>query len=308
MRHLKAILSLASWLLLWVALPVGAQSITDFVNLNRTPTPVYCGWECGLRIERDTIWMSGGDFQNTNSQFMLWNKVGKGIKNREFTGLVLTESEQDSGEAVSLYLKTEKRGSAPAWAGTFELRDKWNKSGSSVGIEVDMFTAGPATDPEYGVGSNGGRVRVGVDIVGGDESFKDGGAKTDAQGTYGFNVYATATTPWFRWLYGGRIGDYKRTGLQLIGRAGDLPERGIDIIGDHVVGIDFSHGTFQSVIRVKQGDAYTYDQWDDWRILRSGEELVVQQRVLQGDKWRHVTVMAITRQGEVKARKFTVIR
>ena len=75
-----------------------------------------------------------------------------------------------------------------------------------------------------------------------------------------------------------------------------------------MVGIDFSQGDFQSVLRLKAGQAVTFDGWDDWRIKREGDEWVVQQNALQPDgTWKHVTVMAVTRQGEVKARKFTVI-
>jgi hypothetical protein len=144
-----------------------------------------------------------------------------------------------------------------------------------------------------------------VDIVGGDELFKSTGVQSNAQGSLGFNVYATGNTPWFRWLSGGQIKDYQKNGLIL---QGSNSERGIRFKGHHTVGLDFSGGTFQEVIRLAQGMAITFDGFGDWLVKRLGDEVVFQQRAQKPDgTWEHRTVMTLTRGGEVKAKKFTVI-
>lgn len=273
-------------------------------------SPISCGWgECGLQIKRDTTTQTGGAFANTESPFAIWNRVGAGISSREFSGLIITETLQNSGEAVGLYLKTIRRGSVPAWAGTFELNDADNKPGPSVGIEVDMFTTGPATDPDQGLSSNGGRVRAGVEVVGGDEAIKQGKPASGAQGSYGVNVYATSNTPDYRWIFGGQFRDYRRSGVRLVGvkeSNGWVPERAIEIKGEHVVGLDFSQGTYQSVIRLKEGMAYSYDEYDDKLVRYKAGKMEFLQRVLVNGQYVHKAVMVLDyATGEVRAKKFT---
>lgn len=292
----------------------GAQAqnvINQFTVVDRQPTPLTCSWECGLRVQRNTQGMAGGSFGNTESPFMVWERVGKDIKSRVFSSLLLTETWQDSGEAVPLYAKGIKRGSVGTWGATIEANDPEGKPGALVGVEVDIFATGPATDHDGDSGANGGRLRVGVDVVGGDERFKEASINSGAEGSLGLHIYATSTTPWFRWITAARLTDYRRSGLHLHGNptsSGWKPERAIRITGSHTVGLDFSGGDFQSVLRLKAGQAITFDDYDDWRIKREGDELVVQQNARQPDgTWKHVTVFAVTRQGEVKARKFTVL-
>lgn len=261
-----------------------------------------CGWEGGLRVERDTRGMTGGSPANTVHASMVWNKVGQDNAQREFSHMVLTEAEQNQGEAVSSYLKTVKMGAAPAWGACIEANDPAGKVGALIGAEVDIFATGPATNPDDGDGSNGGRVRVALDVVGGDEQAKQGGPASGAQGTAGLRVYATSTTPWFRWIFGAWLADYARTGLRLNGKGA---ERAIDIQGSHTVGVDFSRGDFQSVTRLREGQAYSFDQYDDWLMRRQGDEVQILQRSLVAGHWQHVPVFAVTRDGEVKARKFT---
>lgn len=289
--------------------------IADFVLVNvRTGeplgSPTSCGWgECGMRVQRDTVGKTGGSFANTESPFVVWNRIGAGMRGREFSSLTMTESFQDSGEAVSSYLLTTKRGRAPAWAGVFELQDNENKEGAAIGIEVDVFTTGPATNPDDGLTSNGGRMRVGVDIVGGDQAIKNGGASSGATASLGFNVYATANTPDFRWLHGGQIRDYARTGLRLIGSpmaSGWKPERAIDLQGPHVVGIDFSRGDFQEVVRLREGQAYGFDSYGD-RIMRykNGRLEIMHLVPKQGGGYEHKAVVAIDYStGEIRAKRF----
>ncbi len=306
---MRALLLLSLALLL--ATPAQGNSISDFTIVDRQPVPVTCGWECGLRVQRDTTALAGGSFANTETAFMVWERTGKDIKSRVFSTLLLTETFQDSGESVPLYVKAVKRGAVGTWGATIEANDPEGKPGPLVGAEIDIFATGPATDHDGDHSANGGRVRVGVDIVGGDERFKEASINSGAEGSLGLHIYATSTTPWFRWINGARIADYKRNGLTLHGAkttSGWKPERALRITGDHTVGIDFTGGDFQSVLRLKAGTAITFDQWDDWRIKRDGEELVIQQNARQPDgTWKHVTVFAVTRAGEVKAKKFTVI-
>ena len=298
-------------LLILFPLTAMANSIPDFTTVDRQPTPITCGWECGLRVQRDTTQLSGGTFANTETTFMVWERSGVNIKSRVFSTLLLTETFQNEGESVPLYVKGVKRGAVGTWGATIEANDPEGKPGALVGVEVDVFATGPATDIEGDLSANGGRVRVGVDIVGGDEKFKESSINSGAESSLGFNVYATANTPWFRWISGGRIASYKRNGLILEGMpttSGWVPERGIRFKGQHVVGIDFSGGTFQSVVRLKEGQAYSFDEYDDWLMKRTGNELIIQQRAQQPDgTWKHVTVFSVNRQGEVKAKKFTVI-
>lgn len=302
---------LALGLLVVTTLANSQNVVTQFTIVDRQPTPLTCGWECGLRVQRNTQGMAGGSFANTESPFVVWERVGKGIKSRVFSSLLLTETWQDSGEAVPLYTKGIKRGSVGTWGATIEANDPEGKPGALVGVEVDVFATGPATDHDGDHSANGGRLRIGVDVVGGDEKFKETSINSGAEGSLGLHIYATSTTPWFRWITAARLTDYKRSGLHLHGAkttSGWRPERAIRITGDHVVGLDFSGGEFQSVLRLKAGQAVTFDEWDDWRIKREGDEWVIQQNVLQPDStWKHVTVFSVNRQGEVKARKFTVI-
>lgn len=304
-------------LLLAMMLEPAAQAqtfIRDFTVVDRYvngASPLTCSWECGLRVDRNTVGKSGGSFANTESPFMVWNRIGKDMKGREFSILSLTESWQDSGEAVPLYTKGVKRGAVGTWGATLEANDPEGKPGPLVGVEVDVFATGPATDHDGDHGANGGRLRIGVDVVGGDERFKETSVNSGAEGSLGLHIYSTSTTPWFRWITAARLTDYRRSGLHLHGNptsSGWKPERAIRITGSHTVGLDFSGGDFQSVLRLKAGQAITFDDYDDWRIKREGDELVVQQNARQPDgTWKHVTVFAVTRQGEVKARKFTVL-
>lgn len=295
-----------------LALPASAQNvINQFTVVDRQPTPLTCSWECGLRVQRNTQGMTGGSFGNTESPFMVWERVGQGVKSRVFSGLFLTETWQDSGEAVPVYTKGIKRGAVGTWGATIEANDPEGKPGALVGVEVDVFSTGPATDHDGDHSANGGRLRIGVDVVGGDERFKESAINSGAEGSLGMHIYATSTTPWFRWITGARITDYRRSGVHLHGAktsSGWTPERALRITGDHVVGLDFSGGNFQSVLRLKEGQAITFDGWDDWRMKRQGDEFVIQQNALQPDgTWKHVTVFSVNRQGEVKAKKFTVI-
>ena len=283
------------------------QVFTEFVRICRDAIH-NCGWEGGLRVERDTTNLGvGGTPKNTAHTSMVWNRVGAGNSNREFSHMVLTESFQtNGGEAVSDYLKTVKRGTAPIWGGCDEANDPLGLSGAMVARELDIFAIGPANDPEHGDTHEGGRVRIGADIVGGDEQAKLGGAPSGAQGSAGWRVYATSTTPWFRWLYGGWVTDYLRTGLRLIGKKlGDwTPERALDIRGDHIVGIDFSNGTCQSVMRLREGQAFSLDAYDDFRFCRIGGAIVFSKWTPAG----RATVFTLDMDaGEVFARKFTTI-
>jgi hypothetical protein len=268
------------------------------------PTPKECGWgECGLRVQRDTRAIQGGTFGNTESVFTVWERAGPEIASRVFSTLLLTESFQNQGEAVALYAKTIRQGSVHAWGATIELNDPAGRPGPSVGLEVDVFTTGPAAD-SVDLSSNGGRVRTGVDIVGGDEKYKLGHGSSGAEGTFGLRVYATSTTPHFRWYVGASLEDWKRTGVQVIGRGG---ERFIDLQGEAVVGIDVSRANVQSVIRLRAGQAYSFDEYDDMLVRRDGEDFEILRRAWVGDGWQHVPVFTVTGDGEVRARKFTLI-
>ena len=273
-------------------------------------SPVNCGWECGLRVDRDTTTQSGGAFQTTQHPLMVWNRIGANILNREFSSVFFTESFQNSGEGVSVYAKTEKRGKAPAWGGVSEIRDWENKEGASVAHEFDIFTTGPATDPDNGLSSNGGRVRVGVDVVVGDESFKNGGPKSAATGSMGINVYATSNTPWAKWIYGAKIADYRRSGVRLTGIPGEdgwIPERAIDLQGNHIVGIDFSQGNFQSVIRLKEGQAYSFDEFDNRNLAYKNGKLEFSHVVLVNGKYVRKNVMVLDyATGELRVKKVTL--
>jgi hypothetical protein len=257
------------------------------------------GWEGGLRVERDTTNLGvGGDPGNTAHTFMTWNRVGKGNRNREFSDMTLTESWQDEGEAVSAYRKSVKHGAAPVWAGCDEANDPDGAPGALIAREFDIFATGPVDDS---------RVRVACDIVGGDEAFKQRGENSGAQGTYGWHVYATDSTPWFRWLYAGFADFYLRSGIRLFGRklGSWTPERAIDIRGEHVVGVDFSNGNFQSVMRVRQGQEYSLDEYDDFRFSRQGNEVVFTKHTAQGRK----TVFSMNMEtGDLCAKRFVTIQ
>lgn len=248
------------------------QEVNDFVIVKR-PAAFDVGWEGGLRVDRDTTTLgTGGNPGNTVHTLMVWNKIGQGNKNREFSLMTLVEnySNQPGAEGVGEYIKAVKLGSSGTWAGCDEANDPQGLPGPLVTREFDIFACGPATDLDIGDTHNGGRVRVAVDIVGGDEPQKQGQAFSGGQGSAGLRIYSTSTTPDFRWLYGTWVTDYLRTGARYVGKklGGWTPERAIDIRGDHVVGIDFSNGNFQSVMRVKMGSNYSFDAFDQVNLRR----------------------------------------
>jgi hypothetical protein len=282
------------------------QEIKDFLLVKRPPQ-ADVGWEGGFRADRDTTGISGGSFANTAHTGMVWNRIGKGIKNREFSMMVLTESFQDEGEAVSDYLKTVKRGKAPCWGACFEVCDDGvMQDGPMVGLELDMFCTGPATDPTGPLNLNGGRVRVGIDMVLRDDS-RNPASKTE--GSIAYHSYANADTPWARWIFGAWFRDYTRSGLRLTGNPlnGWVPERAIDIQGEHVVGIDFSQGKFQSVFRLKEGQAITLDEYDNMRILRKNNAMVLQVMTLVNGEYTPKEVFSVGVDGVVRAKKFVEV-
>lgn len=255
------------------------QEVNDFVLVKR-PAQLDVGWEGGLRVDRDTTTLGvGGDPALTQHTCMVWNKIGNGNKSREFSLMTLVEnySTQIGAEGVGEYIKAEKRGTAPTWAGCDEANDPLGLPGALIAREFDIFAVGPAADLDIGDQHQGGRTRVAIDIVGGDESIKQGGPATGAQGSAGLRIYSTSTTPEFRWIYGQWITDYLRSGIRLVGAQlnGWTPERAIDIRGSHVVGVDFSNGTFQSVMRVKMGQAYSFDEYDQLLMRRVGDRLQI---------------------------------
>lgn len=248
--------------------------VDQFTLVKIAPQRFDVGWEGGLRVDRDTTVLPGvgGTPVNTAHTCMVFNKIGQGNANREFSLMTLVEnhSTQHGAEGVGEYIKAVKLGTAPTWAGCDEANDPVGLPGALVAREFDIFACGPAADLDISDLHNDGRVRVAIDIVGGDEPQKQGNPFSGAQGSAGLRIYSTATTPDFRWLYGTWITDYLRTGARYVGKklGGWTPERAIDIRGDHVVGVDFSNGNFQSVMRVKMGACYSFDGFDQVNLRR----------------------------------------
>ena len=118
--------------------------------------------------------------------------------------------------------------------------------------------------------ANGGRLRVGVDVRAG-RAVQEASINSGAEGPWARTSTPRAQRP--------GSGGSTRQDHRLQAKRPDpngaktssgwKPERALRITGDHVVGIDFSQGEFQSVLRLKEGQAVTFDGWDDWRIKRA---------------------------------------
>lgn len=268
-------------------------------------------WEAGLQVKY-VLDEKGGTPGWVSAPFMSYTIVGVGVKNFVYGNLNVLDNQSDNGENCAGYDKGIKNAKGPTWGRVIEVNDKEGHEGAAVALEADVFVAGKAADPDIGPTDQGGRARVGVDIVGGDQAFKeDGKTNTGAQGTYGFHVYATSTTPWFRWFVGGRITDFLRSGLRIVGKKlGDwTPERMIDLQGDAVVGIDFSRANLQSIFRVKRGQRIPLDEYDDLCLSRQGNEFTLEKNVeVSPGKYEKRPFFRIDMDGNVYGKKFIEIK
>lgn len=231
----------------------------------------------------------GGKRGYVNSPFMSYTVVGPKVKNFVYGNLNVLDNQAEEGENCAGYDKAIKNGKGPTWGRCVEVQDKNGHPGAMIGQETDVFSAGPANDPDKGDQDCDGKVRVGLDTLVGDEKFKTDGMRSDAQASIGHRVAASAASPWARWLYGEWLTDYLRTGLTLFGKGA---ERGIRFLGKHTVGIDFSQGELQSIVRMKEGQAWAFDEYDDVRIRKMGGELQVVHNKLQADG-SYVTAIAV---------------
>lgn len=228
--------------------------------LVQKPALLGDGWDGGLRINYIADFI-GGTHGTVNSPNTTYTVVGKNTRNFIYNSLNVLHNFSDFGENVAGYDKGIKSGAGPTWGRCIEVNDAHNNPGPMIGVEVDVFCSGAAT-PE--------RPRVGVDALVGDEPAKQGQAATGAQATYGFRAAATTVTPWARWLTAFLATDYKDAGLQLVGKGS---VRGIEFFGDHVVGLDFSRGDFQTIMRVREGQEYSLDSFDQVKFRRHGDRI-----------------------------------
>jgi hypothetical protein len=244
-------------------------------------------WQAGI-YSKYVLDAPGGQHGWVSSPFMSYTVAGTETRNFVYGNLNVLHNFSNYGENCAGYDKAIKAGKGPTWGRCVEVQDKDNNAGAMVGQETDVFAAGPAADLDEGNNDDqGGRVRVGQDTLIGDEKFKSHGVQSGAQGSIGHRIAASGTSSWSRWIFGQWITDYIRTGLRLVGRGA---ERAIDIQGEHVVGIDFSRGEFQSVMRVREGQCYSLDGYDDFLFRRAGGRVQYLKRNAQGD---HVAVFEV---------------
>ena len=206
---------------------VGAQPVTELTGLKvKRPAQSNDGHGGGVYVERDARYVYGGIPGNVNSALTVQTRAGQYGTTFEWAGLYLLDNFADAGENVALYAQANVYGTGRTWAFVSEITDTLGGNRPIVSQEVDLFTTGP---------DNGSR--IGIDVTLGDGRLKRNlGASTGViGGSAGLRIGGPENTRW---------------------------TRGIQLLGNHIVGIDTSTAKTNTAIRLGIGQTIAFDQYD----------------------------------------------
>lgn len=192
-------------------------------------------------ILRDTSQVSGGKPGWVNTSYTFKTTTGTEQTSFEWNVLALLDNYADAGENCARYAKSVRYGKGGTWGDCIEVQDETTNAGPVVGLEVDMFVQGPDT------GS-----RVGIDIVVGDSSFDNGGAKKNAVASFGIRIAAYLQNAWAKVRTGIWIQDVTGTGVQ-VGTPNDKMENGVAIAGQVDCAINASGAITKRFFAINSG-------------------------------------------------------
>jgi hypothetical protein len=195
----------------------------------------------GNLTTRDTSAVAGGKPGFVNTAYTVKTVTGTKNASFEWNALALLDNYADSGENCSRYAKAVRYGKGGTWGDCIEVQDETTNPGPVVGLEVDMFVQGPDT------GS-----RVGIDIVVGDSSYDNGGAKQNAVASFGIRMGAFLSNAWAKFRTGIWIQDVTGTGVQ-VGTPNDKMQNGVAIAGQVDCAINASGAITKRFFAINSG-------------------------------------------------------